>query len=137
YGHLLGWQDLDPEQYSGHLMAGELAVGERRGVETLAIEGRSQGADLADAVVPTRAVAVPLFGEAAAAAGAVVVREEREAAAADPVEQASVPNERRLSPAERVLEGARRGESKGSGVEEVGHDLSVLDDLFADLNGLL
>ncbi|MEY3172561.1 MAG: hypothetical protein RLZZ436_474, partial [Planctomycetota bacterium] len=134
---LLGWQDLDPEQYSGHLMAGELAVGERRGVETLAIEGRSQEPESADAVVPTRAVAVPLFGEAAAAAGALVVREEREAAAADMAGRASVPDERRLRPADRVLGGGRRGENTGSGVEGVGHDLSVLDDVFADLNGLL
>jgi hypothetical protein len=33
YGHLVGWLNPDPEKFSGHLMAGELVAGERRGVE--------------------------------------------------------------------------------------------------------
>jgi hypothetical protein len=38
FGHLVGWSDLDAEQYPGHLMAGELGVGERRGVGELGVE---------------------------------------------------------------------------------------------------
>jgi hypothetical protein len=63
YGHILGWQDLDPQQYPGHLMAGELEVGERRSVGDLQVAPRGVDVEVPEVsvVVPTRRVDV--FGE--------------------------------------------------------------------------
>jgi hypothetical protein len=63
YGHILGWQDLDPQQYPGHLMAGELEVGERRSVGDLLMAPRGVDVEVPEVsvVVPTRRLDV--FGE--------------------------------------------------------------------------
>ncbi|MFM7057511.1 MAG: hypothetical protein ACKO2P_11385, partial [Planctomycetota bacterium] len=133
YGHLLGWQDLDPQEYAGHLMAGELSVGERRGVEALGIVARSAEAVVSDVsvVVPTRGVDVFREEETGDAGAALAVVS---APGHLPVNGSSV---------ESVTENC---ESQGTGAtvrrphQPIGREsildreLSLLDDLFADLS---
>ncbi|MFM8478051.1 MAG: hypothetical protein ACKOEO_19880, partial [Planctomycetaceae bacterium] len=133
YGHLLGWQDLDPQQYPGHLMAGELAVGERRGVETLDMAARGVEAAMSEVsvVVPTRGLDVFREEESGdAGAGMVVV----------PVRGGQMAPGALVERVESEFDGDSAGgvvvrDSQRSGRDAgIDSELSLLDDLFADLS---
>jgi hypothetical protein len=133
YGHLLGWQDLDPQQYPGHLMAGELAVGERRGVESLDMVARVE-----DAAVPEASVVVPgrgmdVFREeevGEVGAGMIVVPVRGDAIAiGSSMKKAEGESGVDLTGVVDVQDSERLGGTAG-----IDSDLSLIDDLFADLN---
>jgi hypothetical protein len=135
YGHLLGWQDLDLQQYPGHLMAGELAVGERRGVGSLETVARGVDAEVHDVSVAVPTPRVDVFGdEEDVEPGTLVTAGDKLSLAAVPV---SVPVRNVDRKVEQELAGrdllpigrASNGESN-----LVGLDLSLLDELFADVN---
>jgi len=134
YGHLLGWQDLDPQQAPGHLMAGELAVGERRGVETLgrAVRGVEAVTEPQVSVV-VRARGVDLFREEEGGdvgAGLIVVPvRDAELAIASLVKGVEGESDGDLVRGADIRSGQREGRSAG-----IDSDLSLIDDLFADLN---
>jgi hypothetical protein len=137
YGHLLGWQDLDPEQYSGHLMAGELAVGERRGVETLFVQGRLQDVDAAEMVPQQGTSRVDLFGTSKTVAIASQPWEDREVSVAESGAPEPTKDGVRPTDAEPALE-LRDNDNRALGSDQrLGEDLSLLDDLFADFGELL
>jgi hypothetical protein len=133
YGHILGWQDLNPQQYPGHLMAGELEVGERRSVGDLQVAPRGVDVEVPEVsvVVPTRRVDVfseekPVdVGNAIAAAPHEVIWP----ALAYPLKNVE-------SEVDGDVPGGieyRSGKQVGSG-DGVDSDLSLLDDLFADMS---
>ncbi|MGV2335241.1 MAG UNVERIFIED_CONTAM: hypothetical protein LVR18_14385 [Planctomycetaceae bacterium] len=130
YGHLLGWQDLDPQQYPGHLMAGELESGERRSVGDLAIAPRGM-----DAVVPEVSVVVPtrradVFGEEESVeVGTAVAVSGRLGLIAYPVKtvESEVDGD--------VTGGVDLQSGKQVGVSGmIDSELSLLDDIFADIS---
>jgi hypothetical protein len=135
YGHLLGWQDLDPEQYPGHLMASELEVGERRGVGSLAMAAR--GVDVVipevSVVVPTRRDDVFREEESADAGAAIAVAPQRGALA-------SMVYPVKVMDADVDVDGEVKGRVEfGTGqrsgiVGIVDSELSLLDDIFADIS---
>jgi hypothetical protein len=135
YGHLLGWQDLDPQQYPGHLMAAELAVGERRGVGSLETVARGANAEVPDVSVVVPTSRVDVFGdEEDVELGALVTARDELSLAAAPV-AVSVRNVDRA--VEQELAGRDLlpiGRTRGGELELAGPDLSLLDDLFADVN---
>jgi hypothetical protein len=133
YGHLLGWQDLDPQQYPGHLMAGELAVGERRSVETLDVVARGS-----EPAVPEVSVVVPARGEDVfrkeevgdVGAGMVVVPVRGDAmAVGSSVKKVEGESGVDLTGVVDVQDSERLGGNAG-----IDSDLSLIDDLFADLS---
>jgi hypothetical protein len=133
YGHILGWQDLDPQQYPGHLMAGELEVGERRSVGDLQVAPRGVDVKVPDVsvVVPTRRMDVFGEEESVDVGNAIVVAPARGglAAIAYPVKNVE-------SKVDGDVTGGveyRTGKQVGSG-DEIDSELSLLDDLFADMS---
>jgi hypothetical protein len=133
YGHLLGWQDLDPQQYPGHLMAGELAVGERRGVETLDMVARAADAAVPEVsvVVPTRGVDVfreEETGDVGAGMIVVPVRGDLPAIGSS-VKKAEGESGVDLTGVVDVRDSKRLGRTV-----DIDSDLSLIDDLFADLS---
>jgi hypothetical protein len=133
YGHLLGWQDLDPQQYPDHLMAGELAVGERRGVETLDVVARGSEPAVSEVsvVVPTRGVDVfreEEVGEVGAGMVVVPVRGD-EMALGSSMKKVEGESEVDLTGVIDVQDSKRLGREAG-----IDSDLSLIDDLFADLS---
>jgi hypothetical protein len=133
YGHILGWQDLNPQEYPGHLMSGELEVGERRSVGDLEVAPRGVDAEVpkVSIVVPTRRMDV--FGEeepvdvgnaiaAAPARGGL-------AAIAYPVKHVQSEVDRDVTGGVEYQTGKQAG--VGSGVDT---ELSLLDDLFSDMS---
>jgi hypothetical protein len=133
YGHLLGWQDLDPQQYPGHLMAGELAVGERRGVETLDMVARAADAAVPEVsvVVPTRGVDVFREEETGDVGAGMIVVPVRGGLPAIASLEKRVESELEGDQAGGVVVRDRsRSESNG----RIDADLSLIDDLFADLS---
>jgi hypothetical protein len=133
YGHLLGWQDLDPQQYPGHLMAGELAVGERRGVETLDVvrQGVEPAVPEVSVVVPARRVDVFRKEETGVVGAGLVVLPVRGNVTVDESRVRGVVRESvgDLTGPVDVRNSTRLGIDAG-----VDSDLSLLDDLFADLS---
>ncbi|MFM8478179.1 MAG: hypothetical protein ACKOEO_20535, partial [Planctomycetaceae bacterium] len=133
YGHLLGWQDLDPQQYPGHLMAGELAVGERRGVETLDMAARGADASVPEVsvVVPTRGLDVFREEESGDAGAGMVEVPVRNGLPAIASLVKRVESELGKDQAEDVVvRDSKRSESNAAIIA----DLSLIDDLFADLS---
>ncbi|MGV2340535.1 MAG UNVERIFIED_CONTAM: hypothetical protein LVR18_43290 [Planctomycetaceae bacterium] len=133
YGHILGWQDLDPQQYPGHLMAGELEVGERRSVGDLQVAPRDVDVEVPEVsvVVPTRRLDV--FGEEEP----VVVGN---AIAAAPARGGLTAIAYPVKSVESEVDGDvtggveyRTGKEVGSG-DEIDSELSLLDELFADMS---
>ncbi|MFM7059509.1 MAG: beta strand repeat-containing protein, partial [Planctomycetota bacterium] len=126
YGHLLGWQDLDPQEYAGHLMSGELSVGERRGVDDLAAVFRGVEAEVQDVSVPMPVQRVDVF-----------VEKER-------VEAGSLISAGNQMPSVAVaVRKVKRAEDQDvagdvilpqQSTSDVDIPLSLLDDLFADLS---
>jgi hypothetical protein len=130
FGHLVGWSDLDPEQYPGHLMAGELAVGERRGVgsldtATVVGEPQSQNTSVAVSAQPMDLSA----NEQPLEAGTLL-------AAANDLAVISVharredPKVDRDATGKAVLPSIKAPEAD----TPLGSSLSLLDDLFSDLS---
>jgi hypothetical protein len=136
YGHLLGWQDLDLQQYPGHLMAGELAVGERRGVETLDVVARGSepavpAVSEVSVVVPTRGVDVFREEETGDVGAGMIVVPVRGGLPAIASLEKRVESELEGDQAGGVVVRDRsRSESNG----RIDADLSLIDDLFADLS---
>jgi hypothetical protein len=130
FGHLVGWSDLDPEQYPGHLMAGELAVGERRGVSSLdtaavVVEPQSQNTSVAVSAQPMDLSA----NEEPLEAGTLV-------AAASDLAVISVPSRREDQKADQDSTGRANlpsGKSREAN-STLDSTLSLLDDLFSDLS---
>jgi hypothetical protein len=133
YGHLLGWQDLDPQQYPGHLMAGELAVGERRGVETLDVVARGSEPAVPEVSVVPPARGVDVFREeetGVVGAGMIVVPVRGDVMAlGSSVKKAEGESGVDLTGVVDVQDSKRLGRDAG-----IDSDLSLIDDLFADLN---
>jgi hypothetical protein len=136
YGHLLGWQDLDPQQYPDHLMAGELAVGERRGVETLDVVARGSEPAVPEVavvavVVPGRGVDVFREEEVEETGAGMIVVPVRGGmpAIGSSVKQVEGESEVDLTGVIDVQDSKRLGREAG-----IDSDLSLIDDLFADLS---
>jgi hypothetical protein len=133
YGHLLGWQDLDPQQYPDHLMAGELAVGERRGVETLDVV--AQGADAAapevSVVVPARGVDVFREEETGDAVTGLILVPVRDVELVNGALVKRVESESDGDLAGDIVVRDRNRSGENAGIDA---DLSLIDDLFADLS---
>jgi hypothetical protein len=130
FGHLVGWSDLDPEQYPGHLMAGELAVGERRGVgsldnEAVVGESKSQNTSVVVSAQPLDLSA----NEEPLEAGTLL-------AAANDLAMISVPARREGRKVNQDATGrAILPSSKSPETDSpLGSSLSLLDDLFSDLS---
>jgi hypothetical protein len=133
YGHLLGWQDLDPQQYPGHLMAGELAVGERRGVETLDMVARAADAAISDMPIVVPARRVDLFreeepGDAVTGFIVVSVRD------GERVHGALVKRVESESDGDLAGDLVVRDRNRLEMSAGIDADLSLIDDLFADLS---
>jgi hypothetical protein len=136
YGHLLGWQDLDPEQYSGHLMAGELAVGERRGVETLAASGSDNQPHAAQQGLPVFADVPELFAQHPPVVIPPQRPLERQEAEVDEAGPDIVGFERKQAGLRLTVDrSAEAGVIDFQTLPE--NDLSVLDDFFAGILNLI
>jgi hypothetical protein len=133
YGHLLGWQDLDPQQYPGHLMAGELAIGERRGVETLDMvaRGSEPAAPEVSVVVPPRGVDVFREEEVGDVGAGMVVVPVRGGLPATGSLVKKVESESNGDLAGDIIVRDRNRSEMSAGIDS---DLSLIDDLFADLS---
>jgi hypothetical protein len=133
YGHILGWQDLDPQQYPGHLMAGELEVGERRSVGDLQVAPRGVDVKVPEVsvVVPTRQNDVFREEEPVEVGNAIAVEPMRDglAAIAYPVKNVGREIDRDVTGGVEYRSGRQVG--SGDGVDT---ELSLLDDLFADMS---
>ncbi|MFM8479104.1 MAG: hypothetical protein ACKOEO_25230, partial [Planctomycetaceae bacterium] len=133
YGHLLGWQDLDSQRFPGHLMAGELAVGERRGVETLDMPVRTADPAVSDVSVVVSARRVDVFSEQepgdAGAALAVVSTEGRLRSTVPLVRNLENEADGHLTGGADVRDSKRKGRDAG-----IDSDLSLIDDVFSDLS---
>jgi hypothetical protein len=130
FGHLVGWSDLDPEQYPGHLMAGELAAGERRGVGSLdnaavVVESKSQSTSVAVSAQPMDLSA----NEQPLEAGTLL-------AAANDLAMISVPARREDRKVNQHATGKAILPSSQSPEADtpLSSSLSLLDDLFSDLS---
>jgi hypothetical protein len=135
YGHLLGWQDLDLQQYPGHLMAGELAVGERRGVGSLETTARGVDAEVQDVTMAVPTSRVDVFGDEEDVEPGTLVSARDELSLAAVAVPVPVRNVDRT--VEQELAGTDLlpiGRARGGELELAGPDLSLLDDLFADVN---
>jgi hypothetical protein len=133
YGHILGWQDLDPQQYPGHLMAGELEVGERRSVGNLSVAARGVDVEMPEVsvVVPTRQNDVFRGEEPVEVGNAIAVEPMREGLAVIAYPAKNVESE-----VDGDVTGGveyRPGKQVGSR-DGVDTELSLLDDLFADMS---
>jgi hypothetical protein len=133
YGHLLGWQDLDPQQYPGHLMAGELAVGERRGVETLdmAARGSEPAVPEVSVVVPARGVDVFREKEVGEVGAGMIVVPVGVGETSHGALVKKVESESDGDLAGDVIVRDRNRSEMSAGIDS---DLSLIDDLFADLS---
>jgi hypothetical protein len=133
YGHILGWQDLDPQQYPGHLMAGELEVGERRSVGDLQVAPRGVEVEVPDVsiVVPTRRMDVFREEESVDVGNAIAAAPARGGLAAITYSVKNVESEVDGDVAGGVEYRSGRPVGSGDGVDT---ELSLLDDLFADMS---